>query len=500
MGKFDLLDIPKKKKDEINIEVTFELDEDSILTVNAVIKENNCNNSIVIKNDKGGLSKNEILNAKIKQENEKIGENLGPAMTIERNYKKEINKYINLINNSFKQIEQLYYLNKLGKIVENFISTFDKNVLDNYTFKEKMHFYLNILFNAYSVMLNYDILLSLEEKENIISKISEYLKFFEKKGTTYCPSLVQIFYNNNDEIFGEFFIQILGFYSQKGTELYAANEKKYAKHYLEEALSINKKFSVEERVKNNSELFGRLYSIIDNCKELINILKAESIEKYCVSFSIHNLIKEEEYSDKEQILDILDRFKDALRLLENPKKKADILLKAIYLANIIKIEYKIFNSNSYDTLLKMIENCIELKLQIPKGCSSPKLEWFEEICIYKLEIEEKIMKLKDNPKEEEIIIKKELTNVFEEINTKFQEGKIPFFIFILSKYKPNGLEDNMNFDDEVDLEYAYNSDRKGFLKKLRKLYNPMRYRGEKREDQISHSIMQEIAIKLNSLN
>ena len=59
LGNFELLDIPKKKKDEINILVTFDLDEDSILTVTAIIEENNCTNSIVIKNDKGGLSKNE---------------------------------------------------------------------------------------------------------------------------------------------------------------------------------------------------------------------------------------------------------------------------------------------------------------------------------------------------------------------------------------------------------------------------------------------------------
>ena len=58
----------------------------------------------------------------------------------------------------------------------------------------------------------------------------------------------------------------------------------------------------------------------------------------------------------------------------------------------------------------------------------------------------------------------------------------------------------MIFKNEKDLEYAYNSDKKVFLKKLRKLYNPIRYRGDKKEDRIIHSIMQEISIKLNSLN
>ena len=46
----------------------------------------------------------------------------------------------------------------------------------------------------------------------------------------------------------------MGYYSQRGTELYQNNEKKYAKHYLEEALVINEIFYVEEKVKNNVEL------------------------------------------------------------------------------------------------------------------------------------------------------------------------------------------------------------------------------------------------------
>ena len=61
LGKFELSNLPSKKKNEVSVDVTFDLDEDSILTVTAVELDNKSNtNSIVIKNDKGGLSKNEI--------------------------------------------------------------------------------------------------------------------------------------------------------------------------------------------------------------------------------------------------------------------------------------------------------------------------------------------------------------------------------------------------------------------------------------------------------
>ena len=195
------------------------------------------------------------------------------------------------------------------------------------------------------------------------------------------------------------------------------------------------KNSIEERAKNNSEYCDRYYSILDNCIELLNILKAESIEKYCKSFSRDILIKEDEFKTEEEKIDILDRFKDALAFVNDPKKRADKLLKAIYLVNIVKIEFKLFNSNNYDTLLKMIDDCVKLKVQVPQGCGGPELEWFNEICNIKLEIEEKQRKAKENPKEAEQKIKNDLKDIINEIENKSKQGKIQFFFYILSKHK-----------------------------------------------------------------
>lgn len=315
-----------------------------------------------------------------------------PATILEKNYKKEINELIEKINNTLNKEDQLHYLQQLSSTIEMFIDNFSKDNPDNYTFLEKMHYYLTYLFTTYSLILRFENLVNHIEKETIILKISEYLNFFEKRATSFCLPLVKIFINNGDEIFGQFCTQILGFYCQRGYDLYTSNEKKYAKHYLEEALSINQKYSVKDKVKNNSEISNNLNSIIENCKDLINRLKAESIQKYCKSFSTTNLIDENEFTTLEEKLDILDRFKEALSLLNDAKKREDKLLKSIYLGNIIKMEYKIFNSNNYDALLKMIDSCINLKVLCPEGCETPFLDWFDEICKYKLEIEEKKQK------------------------------------------------------------------------------------------------------------
>ena len=49
LGKFRISNLPKKKSNEVSVEVTFELDEDSILTVTGIEKDNKSNsNSIFI--------------------------------------------------------------------------------------------------------------------------------------------------------------------------------------------------------------------------------------------------------------------------------------------------------------------------------------------------------------------------------------------------------------------------------------------------------------------
>jgi heat shock protein 5 len=60
LGKFDLTGIPPAPRGVPQIEVTFEIDENSILAVSAVEKGTGKSESITVTNDKGRLSKEEI--------------------------------------------------------------------------------------------------------------------------------------------------------------------------------------------------------------------------------------------------------------------------------------------------------------------------------------------------------------------------------------------------------------------------------------------------------
>ncbi len=60
LGKFDLTGVPPAPRGVPQIEVTFEIDENSILSVSAVEKGTGKSESITVTNDKGRLSKEEI--------------------------------------------------------------------------------------------------------------------------------------------------------------------------------------------------------------------------------------------------------------------------------------------------------------------------------------------------------------------------------------------------------------------------------------------------------
>ena len=89
LGKFNLDGIPPMPRGQPQIEVTFDLDVNSILNVSAVEKSTGHNNKIVITNDKGRLSKEEVEKLvkeaeRFKKEDEKVKERIEARNKLEQ--------------------------------------------------------------------------------------------------------------------------------------------------------------------------------------------------------------------------------------------------------------------------------------------------------------------------------------------------------------------------------------------------------------------------------
>mmetsp|Transcript_21719 Transcript_21719/g.33464 ORF Transcript_21719/g.33464 Transcript_21719/m.33464 type:complete len:656 (-) Transcript_21719:39-2006(-) len=104
LGKFDLSGIPPAPKGVPQIEVTFEIDENSILTVNAVDKGTGKKETITITNDQGRLTKEEI--DKMISDSEKYADE-DKAIKEKIDAKNQFENYIYQMKNSVDDKEKL---------------------------------------------------------------------------------------------------------------------------------------------------------------------------------------------------------------------------------------------------------------------------------------------------------------------------------------------------------------------------------------------------------
>jgi len=104
LGKFDMNGIPPAPKGVPQIEVTFEIDENSIMTVSAQDKATGARETITITNDKGRLTKEEI--EKMISESEKFAEE-DKAIKEKIDAKNSLDNYIHQMKNSIEDKDKL---------------------------------------------------------------------------------------------------------------------------------------------------------------------------------------------------------------------------------------------------------------------------------------------------------------------------------------------------------------------------------------------------------
>jgi L1 cell adhesion molecule like protein len=124
LGKFNLDGIPPMPRGQPQIEVTFDLDANSILNVTAVEKSTGKNNKIVITNDKGRLSKDDIDRLvkeaeKFKDEDKKVKERIEAKNGLEQ-YCYQVRQTINdaKLKDKFSEDEKKQIEGKVDEVLK----------------------------------------------------------------------------------------------------------------------------------------------------------------------------------------------------------------------------------------------------------------------------------------------------------------------------------------------------------------------------------------------
>ena len=124
LGKFNLDGIPPMPRGQPQIEVTFDLDVNSILNVTAVEKSTGKNNKIVITNDKGRLSKDDIDRLvkeaeKFKADDEKVKNRIEAKNQLEQ-YAYQVRQTINeeKLKDKFTEDEKKQISSKVDEVLQ----------------------------------------------------------------------------------------------------------------------------------------------------------------------------------------------------------------------------------------------------------------------------------------------------------------------------------------------------------------------------------------------
>ena len=425
LKKSQICGLKKRPRGKTKVVVTFDIDINGILIVNA--KEESENNDgqkmdpIIIKNDDISLSPEKI--EKLKEKNKymldkiKLNDLSSDYSNLKEILKKYKDAYLKCLgeydektrteegkktdtnenedNEEEDEEEAIVYITNFNNTLEEFIDSFDiDNNYDNETIVEKYYLYIRELFISYIETLK----LKIEggEKRDIITKIEQYINKFINKNSDYVTNLLEILNHGTDgktptkkttktkfEKLRRIFYGIVIFVMEKLNEYgnnYIKSNKKYCKYYslicFEQANEYYEKYlsKIKEALLEKKEIL-KLKEQRKLCKEKINDITCGAIvlcnETFKGGYILENEIKSLQTGNTNtiRILTIGNLVKDIE--IEDYIKKIDT--------------YKIV-LNYYEQILSTIQSSEEYKYNTKK----------EAICIANIIKINQILEQMDN--------------------------------------------------------------------------------------------------------
>ena len=445
LGLFQLVDLPRKPKGKLKINVNFKIDENGILTVTAFEATQNKKSYIEIINDKK-FDKNEIMQGK---ENDVIFENRKSIINYKDSMKKNYRHFI-----ESKNIEDKYnYLYNYADNIFKLINGFEKS--GNDCLGNKYFVYIKMLFKAYRILIQ----LNTQKDKDLIIKYSQLLLSilanFENIDYNHYVDLLRLFVieltpKDKDEVFEgqkkdpdlinyilfNLVIFVMGLLEKKAKTILCNKKLKFSryssKYIFENCIQISNLFI-------NSELDSSKYSklrekhneIIKNCKDEMKKINANSLVEIEKSKESGKLFDNSKKMKREELLILLDNYRESLKILEDIN---DFESKAIILANIVKINYKYLNNENFGKLKKWAQESIDFAKQ-SENKNAKNSSWYIEINEI---VEELTKKNEEKEKKEDNIIKEENKDELDELENyqcNTADDVIEFIENILEKYK-----------------------------------------------------------------
>lgn len=462
LDEFIIDGIPRKKKGEVCLEITFAIDENQILNVTGFVGDNNIKKKIEVKRKRKIYKINTLISESISsEENQK-----------EKQIKDEIIKYSNKFMSSKDNNEKMLLINKYNEAILFLLKILETKDLEIYfNFIEK-------LFQSYSYIYNSDFLkiMKKEKKEEMDEKIKYYLKNVIEKNPFKVKILLNYFKKINSQkaifIFSissmEYLVQLIEI---KYFPFDKKNNAYIAKNIYEECISIAVENLYLKDKEKMEEIFLRedisfklkFNDLIKKCKEQIILISVKFLQGIDYTKQSGKLFDNFNNLDLENLSlissNLFENLKDLDKnqnIIEQNKEIQE--LGSIGYANFVKIEF-LKNKNKLDLekLLEYANKSIEMGEKSGKDQTDKK--WYKEILQLKEEIEKR---LKIVPKK--IEPKKDLESIKEKIKNLYNNGNKELVEYILKNYPIEKCQ----YSEEKMKELENNENK--FLKSLKSSY------------------------------
>lgn len=462
LDEFILEGIPRKKKGEVCIEITFALDENQILNVTGFVADKNIKKKYEVKRKRKKYKISTLISESVSsEENQK-----------EKQIKDEIIKYSNKFMSSKDNNEKMLLINKYNEAILFLLKILETKDLEIYfNFIEK-------LFQSYSYIFNSDFLglMTKEKKEEMDEKIKYYLNNVVEKNPFKLKILLNYFKKiNSQKAIFIFSISTIEYLVQLIEKKYLPFDKKnnayIAKNIYEECISIaveNLYLKDKEKMKEiflreevTIELEVKFADLIKKCKEqilLISIKFSQGIDytKQSGRLFDNNLDLENLSLISSNLFENLKDLDNNKNLIEQNKEIQE--LGSIGYANFVKIELlKNKNKSDLEKLLEYANKSIKMSEESGKDQTNKK--WYKELLHLKEEIEKK---LETVPKK--IEPKKDLENFKEKMKNLFINGNKELVEYLLINYPIEKFQ----YSEEKMKEFQKNENK--FLKSLNSSY------------------------------
>ena len=462
LQEFILEGIPKKKKGELVIEVTFEIDVNQILSATAIVGEGNAKKKVKIEKRKD-LFSNQDMNLQLGKIS-LIGDNLSKE---EKKIKIEIFEYSQNFKTMSRDQDKFKLILNYNNSLISYLKFLEEKCSDIES--EKYLFLIEKLFKSYSYFFKTQLnaMVDFNEKINIKNNIEIYLSKIHRKNPFRLKQLLAHFKGikiNNSDIFytsSIFSMKLLKNLAEEYFSKKQRNSLQIARNIYEECLLIGKSISHDIYIIDN-ELMREYNEIKGECEDKIKIISVDSQSEIENTKQTGKLFSNDKNLDYDNLcllsFNLSKHLKELNAIDDLNDNKLALEAKSICLANIVKIELMKNKGNiNLQHLYDYSKESISIAEKLGIICTGQ--EWYKEIIDLHDQIKKKLSYSMPAPS----ILDKE--KMEQELKENLNNGIENFLRFLLINYPYEGCQ----FSEDMIEEYKNN--KRNFLKQLKKKYN-----------------------------